>query len=78
MNERIRELVKQHSVDITIDDMGYGEGNIEGLIELIVRECIAQCQSQNKIITTVTGTTHWGTISDAVEQIQEHFEVEEC
>ena len=38
MNERIRELIKQHGVDITIDGMGYGEGNIEGLAELIVRE----------------------------------------
>jgi hypothetical protein len=40
MNERIKELIKQHGVDITIDGMGYGEGNIEGLAELIVRECI--------------------------------------
>jgi hypothetical protein len=39
MNERIRELAKQHGLDITIDGMGYGEGNIEGLAELIVREC---------------------------------------
>lgn len=39
MNERIKELAKQHGVDITIDGMGYGEGNIEGLAELIVREC---------------------------------------
>ena len=37
MNERIRELAKQ--VNCTIDGMGYGEGNIEGLAELIVREC---------------------------------------
>ena len=40
MNERIKELVKKHGVDITIDGMGYGEGNIEGLTELIVRECV--------------------------------------
>ena len=39
MNERIRELIKQHDVDITIDGMGYGEGNIEDLIKLIIREC---------------------------------------
>jgi hypothetical protein len=39
MNERIRELIKQHGVDITIDAMGYGEGNFEGLAELIVLEC---------------------------------------
>lgn len=39
MNERIKELIKQHEVDITIDGMGYGEGNVEGFAELIVREC---------------------------------------
>lgn len=43
MNERIRELAKQ--VDCTIDGMGYGEGDIEGLAELIVEECagVANC-----------------------------------
>ena len=45
--------------------------------ELIVRECIAQCESQNTIITTATGIQHWGEISDAVEQIKEHFGVEQ-
>lgn len=39
MNERIRELIKQHSINITIDGLGYGEGNVESLVELIVREC---------------------------------------
>jgi hypothetical protein len=39
MNQRIRELIKQHGVNITIDGLGYGEGNVEGLAELIVREC---------------------------------------
>ena len=42
MNERIRELAKQNDLDITIDGMGYGEGDIEGLIKLIVKEC-AEC-----------------------------------
>ena len=40
MNERIKELIKQHGLNITIDGLGYGEGNVEGLAELIVRECI--------------------------------------
>lgn len=39
MNTRIKELIKQHDVDIHIDGMGYGEGNIEGLVEIIIREC---------------------------------------
>lgn len=40
MNERIRELIKQHGINITIDGFGYGEGNVERLAELIVKECI--------------------------------------
>ena len=40
MNERIKELIKQHGINITIDGLGYGEGNVEGLAELIVGECI--------------------------------------
>lgn len=39
MNEQIRELIKQYDLDLTIDGMGYGEGNIEGLVELIVNRC---------------------------------------
>ena len=37
MNKRIRLLAEQ--AGCSIDGMGYGEGNIEGLVELIVREC---------------------------------------
>jgi hypothetical protein len=37
MNERIKLLAEQAGV--SIDGMGYGEGNIEELIKLIVREC---------------------------------------
>jgi hypothetical protein len=40
MNERITELIEQHSINITIDGLGYGEGNVEGLAEAIVLECI--------------------------------------
>ena len=38
MNERIKELAKE--AGCSIDGMGYGEGNIEGLAELIVKECM--------------------------------------
>ena len=60
MNERIRELAKQ--VDCTIDGMGYGEGDIEGLAELIVEECagVANCN----------GHVHGFTLGDL---IKEHF-----
>ena len=37
MNERIKKLAEQAGCGI--DGMGYGEGNIEGLAELIVQEC---------------------------------------
>ena len=67
MNERIRELVKQHGVDITIDGMGYGEGNIEGLAELIVRECARVYWNIDN------GETH----TEYVEALKEHFGVEE-
>ena len=39
MNKRLQELIKQNGINITIDGLGYGEGNIESLAELIVREC---------------------------------------
>ncbi len=38
-NNKIRELIKQHDINITIDGLGYGEGNVESLVELIVEEC---------------------------------------
>jgi hypothetical protein len=39
MNNQIQKLIKQNGVNITIDGLGYGEGNIEALVELVVREC---------------------------------------
>ena len=71
MNERIRELVKQHGVDITIDGMGYGEGNIEGLAELIVRECVEQVWYSRE-----DGIN--GNVSEVIKnRIKQHFGVEE-
>jgi hypothetical protein len=37
-NNRIRDLIKESGCDCTIDGMGYGEGNIEGLVMLILEE----------------------------------------
>ena len=67
MNKRIRELIKQHGVNITIDGLGYGEGNIEGLAELIVQECADVCES--------FGESGDGYTCSA--EILEHFGVEE-
>jgi hypothetical protein len=47
MNERIRDLAKQNNIDITIDGMGFGEGDVEGLVKLIVRECAEICLEAN-------------------------------
>jgi hypothetical protein len=38
-NNKIRELIKKHDINITIDGLGYGEGNVESLVKLIVEEC---------------------------------------
>ena len=38
MNNRIKELADQ--VGISIDGLGYGEGDAEGLAKAIVEECI--------------------------------------
>lgn len=38
MNELIKQLSKR--AGISIDNMGYGEGNIEEFAELIIKECL--------------------------------------
>lgn len=70
MNERIKELIKQHRVDITIDGMGYGEGHIEGLAEAIVQEC-ARIAYDNDIAKFTRDGYRIGL------DIQKHFGVEE-
>ena len=61
MNERIRELAEQ--AGCSIDGTGYGEGNVEGLAELIVRECA-------KVLFKKTGPK-------SALNVLEHFGVEE-
>jgi hypothetical protein len=71
MNERIKELIKQHGVDITIDGMGYGKGNIEGLAELLIQECA---------LIAFHNVVNLSSIADAEDveaNIKEHFGVEE-
>ena len=87
MNNRIQQLALQAGLKQRIwNSLGKelpmwqedpDNPGLEKFAELIVRECIAQCESKNTIITTATGITHWGEISDAVEQIKQHFGVEE-
>jgi galactitol-specific phosphotransferase system IIB component len=71
MNERIKELIKQHGVDITIDSMGYGEGNIEGLAELLILKCA-------HLVGGYTKENEFGTdVKEAYEEITKHFGVKE-
>ena len=63
MNERIRELARQ--AGCTIDGLGYGEGNVEGLAELIVRECA----------TMTRNLSPHGELAERA--VKEHFGVEE-
>lgn len=71
MNERIKELAKQNDVNITIDGMGYGEGNIERLVELVINECMEQVwYTREEMIDE--------TISKNIRaRIAKHFGVEE-
>ena len=70
MNERLKELIKQHDVDFTIDGMGYGEGNIESLAELIVEECVKQCWSVSEL-------EHKGyVVSECSKRMRKRFGVE--
>lgn len=71
MNDRIKELIKQHGINITIDGLGYGEGNVERLAELIVRECMSMCQTAVGNADYNTGRLH------CLNNIKEHFGVEE-
>jgi hypothetical protein len=76
MNLRIQELLKQAGVTDNwnkADWYSMSPEMIEKFADMIVRECIAQCESQNTVITTDIGTEAWGEISDAVEQIKRHF-----
>ena len=71
MNERIKELIKQHGLNITIDGLGYGEGNVEGLAELIVRECIDIVSPYAVRMENFDG-------GHPIADLKKHFGVEEC
>lgn len=75
MDEKfIREMLKRHDVDCTIDGMGYGEGSIEGVIKAVIQEC---CTVINK--TAVDEENNWmGNDPPAFAyrmKIKEHFGV---
>lgn len=46
MNERIKELAEE--AGCSIDSMGFGEGNIGGLVKLVVIECFKAAMIEAK------------------------------
>ena len=88
MNKQLRELIKQHGINITVDGLGYGEGNIEGLAELIVRECVDIVENNNPCPPGTIKMYHldqdeyfdkgWQVAAETKSnQIRKHFGVEE-
>jgi hypothetical protein len=75
MNERIKELIKQHGINITIDGLGYGEGNVEGLAELIVRECASQVRFTD--LLKCNDDSDGEILLQASVQLKQHFGVQE-
>ena len=71
MNERIKQLAEQ--AGCSIDGMGYGEGNIEGLAELIVRECIGCCEQAISDPVPESVDTWLNGGSQCIQEIKEHF-----
>jgi hypothetical protein len=90
MNERIRELEKQSYTEV-MHEMGgtYMAFDKEKFAELIVRECIAQCEqvatdadakSKSKFVTDDGRMLHegmWGGAKNCSGQIKQHFGVKE-
>jgi hypothetical protein len=91
MNERIRQLAEQATTYIE-PTSNSGEGWIfdkEKFAELIVQECIAQCEqvataadakSKSKFVTDDGRMLHegmWGGAKNCSGQIKQHFGVEE-
>ena len=70
VNAKIRELAEQSGC--TIDRLGYGEGNLEKLAELIVRECADFIDSKLEMTEHSHEVVAWADGDD----LKEHFGVE--
>jgi hypothetical protein len=87
MNERIQELMKQAGTDTSGKWMGVEHA--EKFAELIVQECITQCEqvatdanamTKSKFVSNAGIVLHegaWGGAKNCIEQIKQHFGVEE-
>ena len=92
MNERIKELAEQAQKVVGYTDGGYTEIKAldqEKFAELIIRECITQCEqiatdanamTKSKFVSNAGIVLHegaWGGAKNCSEQIKLHFGVEE-
>ncbi len=91
MNERIQLLIEQATtrIDPTAHDGACWDFDKEKFAELIVAECIAQCEqvatdadamTNSKFVTDAGRMLHegmWGGAKNCTAQIQTHFGVEE-
>ena len=88
MNERIRELAEQALFESDFDDEQNIKITMDIFAELIVRECIIQCEqvatdanamTKSKFVTDAGLMLHegaWGGAKNCSEQIKQHFGVE--
>jgi hypothetical protein len=91
MNERIRELAEQATkkYDRLGNEIPFAQPDLEKFAELIVQECIAQCEqvataadakSKSKFVTDDGRMLHegmWGGAKNCSGQIKQHFGVAE-
>jgi hypothetical protein len=90
MNERILQLAKQAGLDDDICPLDeWDNPELEKFAELIVQECIAQCEqvataadakSKSKFVTDDGRMLHegmWGGAKNCSGQIKQHFGVDE-
>jgi hypothetical protein len=91
VNERIQLLIEQATtrIDPTAHDGACWDFDKEKFAELIVAECIAQCEqvatdadamTNSKFVTDAGRMLHegmWGGAKNCTAQIQTHFGVEE-
>jgi len=86
MNERIKELaIKARLSYVMTPDKPYIEEDLEKFAQLIVAECIAQCEkvasdadamAKSKFVTDAGRMLHegmWGGATNSGAQIKQHF-----
>jgi hypothetical protein len=89
MNERIQKLAKQAGLEGSNGHYEYDWFDPDKFAELIVRECITQCEqvatdanamTKSKFVTDAGLVLHegaWGGAKNCSEQIKQYFGVEE-